>query len=211
MDRWFYDIEDVGGLGGLSQGEHTLEFALTYVGREGDAQLCNVEVFEYGSEEEFNTSAGYIGAFPTYSDEPPYDTAGTPRTWNTTSYRPTNEGCLMRQVTTPNFCPVCKEQLWMRLLSRVDLIDDVKVSCSARLTRTIKLDLVPLSGLEIQWKKDGEYVPELEGLEEIELWDWDSLGTWDVSVVLKTPEIRRDEHSYAHATRRVVITSPCPK
>lgn len=37
----------------------------------------------------FHSRPGYIGAFPTYS------------MYNTTSYRPTNEGCLMRMVATP--------------------------------------------------------------------------------------------------------------
>ncbi|KZT53961.1 hypothetical protein CALCODRAFT_500513 [Calocera cornea HHB12733] len=211
MDRWFYDLAEIGGPDGFEEGEHTLEFVLTFVGQEGEAQLCNVEVFEYGSEEEFNTSAGFIGAYPTYSDEPPYDYTGAPKHWNVTSYRPTNEGCLMRQVTTPNFCSVCKEELWMRLLSRVDLIDKVTVSCSARLTRTISLELVPLRGLEIRWEKDGDYVPELEGLTEVEMWDWDSFGTWEITVTLKTPEIRRDEHGFSVATRRMVISRPCPR
>ncbi|KZO92716.1 hypothetical protein CALVIDRAFT_540793 [Calocera viscosa TUFC12733] len=211
MDRWFYDIPDLGGAHGLAAGAHVLEFALTYVGQEGEAQLCNVEVFEYGSEEEFNTSTAFVGAYPTYSDEPPYDYTETPKRWNVTSYRPTNEGCLMRQVTTPNFCPVCKEELWMRLLSRVDVIDNVTVSCSARLTRTISLDLIPVAGLDIRWEKDGDYLPELEGLREVELWDWDSLGTWDVTVTLKSSEIRRDEYDLRKGTRRIVISSPCPR
>ncbi|EJU03348.1 hypothetical protein DACRYDRAFT_78262 [Dacryopinax primogenitus] len=210
MDRWFYDIPNIGGPSGLAAGDHLLEFALTYVGQEGEAQLCNVELFEYGNEDEFNTSEGFIGAFPTYSDEPPYDLIGKPKHWNVTSYRPTNEGCLMRQVTTSNFCSVCKEELWMRLLARVDLIDDVIVTCTPKLARRISLEVAPVPGLEIKWSKDGEYVPEFEGMRTVELSKGHSLGVWDVNVTLRTPEIRRDEHGYTEATRRVVITTPCP-
>jgi hypothetical protein len=42
---------------------------------------------------------------------------------NMTTYRPTNEQCLMRRVTSPNFCPPCIEGLWRSLLRRVSLID----------------------------------------------------------------------------------------
>lgn len=50
--------------------------------------------------------------------------------YNTTTYRPTNEGCLMRMVGTSRFCPVCQEGLWGSLLKRVRLIDEVAVDSS---------------------------------------------------------------------------------
>ncbi|KAG9078393.1 hypothetical protein FS749_009571, partial [Ceratobasidium sp. UAMH 11750] len=48
--------------------------------------------------------------------------------WQTVSYRPTDEGCLMRQVAKPDFCVVCTEALWLKLLARVSLIDAVAIS-----------------------------------------------------------------------------------
>ncbi|KAG8959269.1 hypothetical protein FRC03_008224 [Tulasnella sp. 419] len=36
----------------------------------------------------------------------------------------------MRRVTETNFCPVCVEGLWLRLLERVDLIDSLSSKCS---------------------------------------------------------------------------------
>lgn len=97
---------------------------------------------------------------------------------NTTSYRPTNEDCLMRIVTTPNFCKACLEGLWLSLLRRVDFIDTVTSSCTQvgvsppRFHRVLDLDLVPLgqfrlSGEQVQkesysiaWKKDGVALEE---------------------------------------------------
>lgn len=55
LDRWHYDImffEAEEGNGGLSEGEHELEFELLSPWWDGVAQLCSVEVLEYGSEDE---------------------------------------------------------------------------------------------------------------------------------------------------------------
>jgi hypothetical protein len=56
IDRWFYDVW-VRGDGkksdaGLQNGTHELSFALQEGGREGLAQLCSVEVIEYGNANE---------------------------------------------------------------------------------------------------------------------------------------------------------------
>lgn len=103
--------------GGLEGGEHVLEWKLGEEADESVAQLCSFEVLEYGNEDEwvpfysllktdadmmmnrFNTTPGVISAFPTFSED------------NITSYRPTNEACLMRLVTFPNFCSPCLESL----------------------------------------------------------------------------------------------------
>jgi hypothetical protein len=50
---------------------------------------------------------GYIGNYPTY------DIDGR-KTW-----RPTNEGCLMRHMAETTFCCVCQEGLWTNLLHRL--------------------------------------------------------------------------------------------
>ena len=67
---------------------------------------------------------------------------------NHTRYRPTNDDCLMRKVTTPNFCKVCREGLWHALLRRVALIDDLTASCASDATqRVFNVALVPLAQL----------------------------------------------------------------
>ena len=47
-DRWHYDLHVMG----LEEGEHEVTFALVNEDREGEAQLCKVEVLEFGDEDE---------------------------------------------------------------------------------------------------------------------------------------------------------------
>lgn len=47
MDRYHYDIYRDGSLSG---GEHEVKFVLNAKEREGVAQLCNVEILEFGSD-----------------------------------------------------------------------------------------------------------------------------------------------------------------
>lgn len=49
VDRWHYDIKLDKPLG---EGEHVLKFGLEEGAREGEAQLCSVEVLEFGDESE---------------------------------------------------------------------------------------------------------------------------------------------------------------
>lgn len=49
VDRWHYDIHRDGGLKG---GEHQVEVTLLNADREGIAQLCNLEILEFGDEDE---------------------------------------------------------------------------------------------------------------------------------------------------------------
>jgi hypothetical protein len=49
LDRYFYDFT---GDEGLSPGEHEVKFTLLNADLEGDAQMCSVEVIEFGGEDE---------------------------------------------------------------------------------------------------------------------------------------------------------------
>ena len=126
---------------------------------------------------------------------------------NETSYRPTNEDCLMRVVTWPNFCKVCTEKLWLNLLERVDFIEDVKESCvqnyssSGGWSKVIDLNLLPLAHLRktpvsadesytITWKKDGSLLPQFTNKTRIELNDEIAIGEYTIKVKFATEEIR---------------------
>ena len=127
---------------------------------------------------------------------------------NTTSYRPTNEGCLMRIVTTPNFCKVCVEGLWLALLRRISLVDDVKLGCSfdgpTSVNRVVELELLalgqfretPITGemLIINWKKNGDSLPGFANLSSITVANEPAKYTAEVQLV--TPEVRSDPHGY---------------
>ncbi|CAE6458710.1 unnamed protein product [Rhizoctonia solani] len=225
IDRWFYDIP----IGLLENGTHEVKFALKEEGKEGLAQLCSVEVIEYGNSTEFNTTEGYIGAFPTYSpleyedpgpdpDRPALhnDYAHNLKEWTTTSYRPTNEGCLMRQVAQPDFCAVCTEGLWLRLLSRVSLIDQVSFYdfTAKGIDTGIELSLVALAqfrspeGAEylarkgskeayiIRWFSYGQELEQWQNSTRVAV-ECRAVGVIEVEVEFISSEIRKDEKGYS--------------
>ncbi|CCM05737.1 uncharacterized protein FIBRA_07969 [Fibroporia radiculosa] len=214
VDRWHYDIHRDGGLGG---GVHDVSFTLRNNGREGLAQLCSAEVLEFGNEEEFVSTPGYYGVFPTFSDV------------NATSYRPTSEDCLMRIVTSPNFCSVCLEGLWLSLLRRIDLIDDIKRTCVMGGTTSghasgwksaIEVGLVPLAQFRgdtidaqesytIIWRKDGEILEAFTNKTRVEVDDDVSLGVYTVDVQFATSEVRVDKDRLLVSNGTYEITETC--
>ena len=113
----------------------------------------------------------------------------------------------MRIVTSPNFCKVCTEKLWLNLLERVDFIDDVKESCiphhssSGGWSKVIDLHLLPLAHLRktpvspdesytITWKKDGNLLPRFTNKTRIELDGESATGEYTIKVKFATEEIR---------------------
>jgi hypothetical protein len=145
--------------------------------------------------------------------------------WNTTTYRPTNEGCLMRQVVYPNFCSVCIEGLWLHLLKRVDLIDNASVHCPSAHNEPIKLDLELLllahlrkpeekhlgneESYTILWKHDGIVMDSWANSTVIEIQPADAGGQWEVVVGFSTPEVRKDGQGYLLAQRHFNLADVC--
>lgn len=206
VDRWLYDLNFNRGLSG---GRHTLEYRLNNKTLEGTAQLCSVEINEFGSEAEFISKPGHYGLYPVYSDK------------NTTTYRPTNEDCLMRKVTTPNFCSVCKEDLWLHLLQRVDLIDNFAASCRTG-SRFLTATVVPFgrfrqpedrkAGEEytFQWFKNGVRQMQFDGMVEVNTGSGSAgVGRWAFRAALKTDEVRRDPEGLLTNERQIKVTAIC--
>ncbi|THH02653.1 hypothetical protein EW026_g255 [Hermanssonia centrifuga] len=210
VDRWHYDIHRNGG---LSDGVHEVKFKLENEDREGEAQLCSAEILEFGDENEFVSSPGHYGLFPTFSEK------------NTTTYRPTNEDCLMRIVTTPNFCKVCAEGLWLALLQRVDLIDSAVAGCardsaSGQWSRTLDLNLVPLAQFRsdavapsesytIKWSKDGLALEEFANKTRVELDDAEGRGLYLVEVTFATEEVLEDEEGLLTSRGAYLVIEQC--
>ncbi|KAI0718190.1 IgA peptidase M64-domain-containing protein [Cerioporus squamosus] len=204
VDRWHYDIRLDERLEG---GEHEVRFTLRKKGREGEAQLCSVEILEYGDESEFVSTPGHYSLYPTFSET------------NETRYRPTNEDCLMRLVTAPNFCKVCTEGLWHALLHRVTLIDDLTVGCAPSGARTLDLHLVPLAHLrsrpvdvvesyEITWVKDGVEVLEWRNMTNV-MDPGDALESYAAKVRYWTEEVRVDLDGLLESEVEYVVTTRC--
>ena len=218
LDRWHYDIYRSQA---LARGPHELNFTLSDSALEGTAQLCSVEIIEYGDKNEyascydisfvltntvrFNSTIGYYGAFPTFSDQ------------NFTTYRPTNEQCLMRVVTSASFCSVCLEGLWLSLLKRVSLIDDFSVTLpTSEEPVVLQISLVPFGEMRkpttgvltefytIKWEKDGEHLPQFTNSTKIVV-NESAHGTWRVFVRLHTTEVKVDINRLLESRAEVQI------
>lgn len=72
--------------------------------------ICSVRLYEFGNEDEFEIDNDIVSAYPTWD------------TSRRVTYRPTNAGCLMRNMTHSEFCSVCKEGMWYQFLQRISLI-----------------------------------------------------------------------------------------
>jgi hypothetical protein len=112
----------------------------------------------------------------------------------------------MRIVTTPDFCKVCTEDLWLKLLKRVDLIDGISVGVynTVTNTRAVSLQLVPLAELRdvpvsqeeswaITWYKGGRVLDAYTNKTTLELSGSESAGIYTVDVRFLTEEIRVDK------------------
>eukprot|EP00755_Sulcionema_specki_P032153 Sspe_Gene.98132::Locus_71596_Transcript_1_1_Confidence_1.000_Length_1846::g.98132::m.98132 len=191
LDRQFYVFSDM--TNGFRAGEHELVFEQGEPPAPGKParQLCSLSLNEYGSEEEFRWENDFVGAYPTW------DVRGRK------SYRPQNEMCLMRNMSSSDFCVACREGMWWQFFMRMSAIDRVEVH--HELFRThVKVVTVPLGQfrdppvpglndrLDITWEHNGSPVPELTGY-----FSWDrttasSRGRWTATVVYKTEEVRVD-------------------
>ncbi|KAL7621647.1 hypothetical protein AAE478_008974 [Parahypoxylon ruwenzoriense] len=130
VDRYIYNMKIDEA---LTPGGHNVSFTLLNGEIQGDAQLCNLEILEYGDETEFNFDPRYHGLYPTFSDR------------NRTTYRPTNDLCLMRGTYSVDFCAACIEGLWLSLLGPLSLIDNVTQTTQPDGSTNVTLDLIPLA------------------------------------------------------------------
>lgn len=128
----------------------------------------------------------------------------------------------MRAVTSPNFCKVCTEKLWLNLLERVDFIDDIKESCvlqhhsdSGGWSKVIDLHLLPLAHLRktsvaadesyaITWKKDGSLLRQFTNKTRIELDSESAIGEYTIKVKFATEEIRLKSKKLVSGVRYTV-------
>ncbi|KAJ3413056.1 hypothetical protein HDV05_008577 [Chytridiales sp. JEL 0842] len=191
LDRSFYNWEEDTA---LTPGLHVLEFRSGFPPANSSSpirQLCSVTMHEYQAEPEYHFDNSFISTYPTI------DFAGTK------TYRPTNAGCLMRNMTTPHFCSVCKEGMFLQLLQKVSVIDNVDTFCiSERKVHTAKVNVIPVAQFrpegeriegekfEVTWYKDGVVQEGLKDMLEVDVEGVE--GMWEVEVKFVTPEIRYD-------------------
>lgn len=188
-DRTFVDIEIPSG---LTTGDHALVFRPVGDGAAARGQwLSSLTVHEYAAD--FQDDPGLVGAFPVFD-----------KYRSVAGYRPTNESCLMRDMTHQHFCQVCQENNWMKFLDRIELIDQASMRKSEKgiagaEVKTLELGQFRRLGegpvgekIEIQWFADGK---ELTDFRDMARWEAKSpvaAGRLEVEVKLISPEIRND-------------------
>jgi len=134
----------------------------------------------------------------------------------------------MRVVTSPNFCKVCAEKLWLYLLERIDFIDGISEGCvqhqpgsdlilSSPWFKVIDLHLLPLAHLRetpvdfdesytITWKKDGNLLSQFTNKTRIEVDNESSMGNYTIKIKFATEEIRLNSKRLASGVHYTVKT-----
>lgn len=209
FSEWFGDE-------GFSAGSHEIEFrhGAKYDNEPVDdtrpiRQLCSVTMHEFMGEDEYRYDNSIISAYPTY------DIRGR-KTW-----RPSNEFCLMRNMTSTHFCSVCKEGLWHRLLSKASLLDEIQVDCGEDVHGENVFDLsaklIPLGQFredqskrsqgeiyETRWFKNGAHQAEYDNRVNIQV-SGSEEGIWEFKTEFKTPEVRKDPRGLLKASKVFVL------
>ncbi|CAL8080675.1 unnamed protein product [Orchesella dallaii] len=201
-DREFYSWS---GDEGFSAGSHrfSVRSKTNSTHPEIPRMICSVNLHEFGDESQFSMDNNVVSAYPTWD------------IWRLKSFRPTNAGCLMRNMTHARFCPVCQEGMWSQFLERVDLIDNVEVSntTSPDGTREVKVNTLKLG----QFREPGNEVPGetldikwiLNNAEQEELRDQLIInaqpGNWVCEVHFNTTEVRSDPRNLLTSSQNFVV------
>ncbi|KFA63875.1 hypothetical protein S40285_10215 [Stachybotrys chlorohalonatus IBT 40285] len=187
MDRWIYNIRFDEA---LAPGPHNLTFVLLNDDVQGTAQLCNLQILEYGDESEFEFTEGHHSLYPTYSAS------------NATTYRPTDRLCLMRTMHSVDFCDACIEGLWWSLLRPLNLIDGITQRARTDGVTNVTLELLPLAQFrEIPNSAEESYTIQWFDSDGGVLAEWansttalisQELGEVEVEVRFSTEQVRLD-------------------
>jgi len=196
-DRTFHEMSFNSG---FSAGNHELVF--TERVKDGNNWLSDLTVYEYGKNYHFDKS--YVGAYPLFHAN-----------GSVAAYRSTHESCLMRNMKSHDFCPNGYENMWLKFLAKVTLIDDINVEKSKgkanvalkvlALGKFRKNGHVAGEKLEIRWFKNGTEVKSLAGKTT---WTEDlsqAQGRWEVRVKLWTPQVRKDPNGLLQVKRSFSI------
>jgi hypothetical protein len=170
-DRSFFRTKKVP----LSAGKHKLK--IQDVSRDGNNVLAYANGYAYPSTYDFTPNK--VGAFNVFAD------GGRKR-----GYRPTHNQCLMRDMRSKIFCPVDQENIWLRFLSRVSLIEKISETDGS-----YEVTLLKINTISVKWfKKKGwssvEEIVELRGKLSANLQKYGK-GKYEVHAELTHPEIRK--------------------
>ncbi|ODM97570.1 hypothetical protein Ocin01_09111 [Orchesella cincta] len=200
-DREFYSWS---GTQGFRAGAHNFTVRSKTASTHPDIprMICSITLHEFGNEDEFVADNTHVSAYPTWD------------VWRLKSLRPTNAGCLMRNMTHAQFCPVCQEGMWAQFLERVSLIDNVTVADSSSnglrevTVNTLKLgqlrapgNEVPGETLEVKWILNNSEQEELRDQFTINA----APGSWACQVHFNTTEVRNDPQNLLTSTQTFTV------
>jgi hypothetical protein len=132
----------------------------------------------------------------------------------------------MRVVTSPDFCKVCTEGLWIYLLRHVDLIDRVEQGCKEKddgsWVTTLNATLVPLAQFRdgeppngvketytITWLKDGKELPSFTNKTVAEIEGSSAVGAYDLKVQFSTEEVKVDKDGLLKSDLQFNVAETC--
>jgi len=206
-DRMFYTYYHPSG---FASGQHIIRFEQrSQPTGNFKRQLCSLTLHEYKAEPEFHFGNSHISAY---------------RTWregnSLVGYRPSNEQCLMRNMSSPRFCDVCLENMWLQFFRTVSLIDNITLTC-ADSSAVVVINVIPLAQFRTQsvqfeesyllrWFHDDQYVP---GLDNTYSWtrEWsEAVGTWEARLQFTTSQVRHDPSNLLSFLDRVTIPTSAP-
>jgi len=192
----------------LSAGAHELVFTSLYPPAQGQPirQLCSLTMHEYAAEPAYHFDNNYIGAYNTYRQGPG---AGT-----FAGYRPNNERCLMRNMTSEAFCSICKEGMWYQFLARMNLIDNVTVTTASG-NSAIRANVVPLAQFrprpvpgerfDIWWLRNGVRQTQYDNQFSFSAATPSLAGSWTCRLNFVTEEVRADPRNLLQFQRAFTI------
>jgi len=200
LDRLFYPFI---WNNGFTAGTHSLVF--TQVVRPATTrirQLCNVNLHEYKASPSFHFENSFVGAYPTWSSS------------NRVTYRPTNELCLMRNMSSPVFCPICQEAIWIQFFKRISVIDNVTLTTAGSNTQ-VSLALVQVAQLRptpiigesflVNWFRNNAEDLTLRNITQFTRPTASATGSWRVTAQFITPEVRSDPSKLLTASKTFTI------
>lgn len=167
-DRSFFDLET----SQTPSGPHTIEITDQLV--DEDNVVAFVDVVAHKSD--IITDPSFIAAYPTFSDG-----------GGMAGYRPTYEGCLMREMRTKKFCSVDQENMWLEFLNVVALIDKIEKSSEAGGTKLVAK--TPNLPLVFAWKEVG--TGTVLSRDSAFVLPAGFAGLVELEVTFKHPEIRK--------------------
>lgn len=175
-DRDFHSFTLVG----FSAGQHELRFEEGI--HDGDNWVSSISVHEF--KEGYHFDPNYIGAYPLFT--------GT----RVPGYRPTHDTCLMRNMKSDRFCPVCQENNWIKFFRSIKMIDSITVTPSGQ-RAIVRVDTQKLGQfskgngkVKFRWFKGGVEEVSLQGLSQVTIFDLNA--RWEVEASYETPEVRKD-------------------